>query len=36
VRILGGLTVVLIYGKELRSGRNTFYGTVLRHDTLLR
>jgi hypothetical protein len=36
VRILGGITVVLIYGKELRSGRNTFYGTVLRYDTLLR
>lgn len=30
VRILGSLTVVLIYGRDLRSGRNVFYGTVLR------
>jgi tetratricopeptide (TPR) repeat protein len=30
VRILGSLTVVLIYGRDLRGGRNVFYGTVLR------
>jgi len=30
VRVLGSLTVVLSYGRDLRSGRNVFYGTVLR------
>jgi len=30
VRVLGSITVVLIYGRDLRSGRNVFYGTVLR------
>ena len=30
VRILGSITVVLIYGRDLRGGRNVFYGTVLR------
>lgn len=27
IRVLGGVTVVLIYGRDLRSGRNVFYGT---------
>jgi tetratricopeptide (TPR) repeat protein len=30
VRVLGSLTVVLSYGRDLRGGRNVFYGTVLR------
>lgn len=30
VRVLGGLTVVLSYGRDLRNGQNVFYGTVLR------
>ena len=30
VRVLGNLTVVLSYGRDLRGGRNVFYGTVLR------
>lgn len=30
VRILGSLTVVLSYGRDLRGGRNTYFGTVLR------
>jgi Tetratricopeptide repeat len=30
VRILGSLTVVLSYGRDLRGGRNVYYGTVLR------
>jgi hypothetical protein len=30
VRVLGSITVVLIYGRDLRGGRNVFYGTVLR------
>jgi hypothetical protein len=30
VRVLGSITVVLIYGRDLRGGRNLFYGTVLR------
>jgi hypothetical protein len=30
VRILGTVTVVLSYGRDLRGGRNVFYGTVLR------
>lgn len=30
VRILGRVTVVLSYGRDLRGGRNVFYGTVLR------
>ncbi len=30
VRLLGSLTVVLSYGRDLRGGRNVFYGTVLR------
>ena len=30
VRILGGPTVVLTYGRDLRGGRNVFYGTALR------
>jgi len=29
VRVLGSITVVLIYGRDLRGGRNVFYGTVL-------
>jgi hypothetical protein len=29
VRVLGSLTVVLSYGRDLRNGRNAFYGTVL-------
>jgi hypothetical protein len=28
VRVLGSVTVVLIYGRDLRGGRNVFYGTV--------
>lgn len=27
IRVLGGFTVVLIYGRDLRAGRNVFYGT---------
>jgi len=27
IRVLGGVTVVLTYGRDLRSGRNVFYGT---------
>jgi len=30
IRILGSVTVVLSYGRDLRGGRNVFYGTVLR------
>lgn len=30
VRVLGSLTVVLSYGRDLGGGRNVFYGTVLR------
>jgi tetratricopeptide (TPR) repeat protein len=30
VRILGAVTVVLSYGRDLRGGRNVFYGTALR------
>jgi hypothetical protein len=30
VRLLGSLTVVLSYGRDLRGGRNVFYGTALR------
>ncbi len=30
VRVLGSLTIVLSYGRDLRGGRNAFYGTVLR------
>ena len=30
VRVLGNLTVVLSYGRDLRGGKNVFYGTVLR------
>jgi hypothetical protein len=30
VRVLGSLTLVLLYGRDLRGGRNLFYGTVLR------
>jgi len=30
VRILGGLTVVLSYGRNLEGGKGAFYGTVLR------
>jgi tetratricopeptide (TPR) repeat protein len=30
VRVLGNLTIVLSYGRDLRGGRNAFYGTVLR------
>jgi len=29
VRVLGSLTIVLSYGRDLRGGRNAFYGTVL-------
>jgi tetratricopeptide (TPR) repeat protein len=29
IRVLGSLTVVLSYGRDLRGGRNVFYGTVL-------
>src|SRR5712664_3664516 len=29
VRVLGSLTVVLSYGRDLRVGRNVFFGTVL-------
>jgi hypothetical protein len=27
--VLGTMTVVLSYGRDLRDGRGTFYGTVL-------
>jgi hypothetical protein len=30
VRILGSLTVLLSYGRDLRGGKGVFYGTVLR------
>lgn len=30
IRVLGGVTVLLIYGRDLRTGRNVFYGTSLR------
>jgi tetratricopeptide (TPR) repeat protein len=30
VRVLGSITVVLIYGRDLRGGHNIFYGTALR------
>jgi hypothetical protein len=30
LRVLGSLTVVLSYGRDLRGGRNVYYGTVLR------
>jgi hypothetical protein len=30
VRVLGSFTVVLSYGRDLRGGRNVFYGTTLR------
>ena len=30
IRVLGSLTVALSYGRDLRRGRNVFYGTVLR------
>jgi hypothetical protein len=30
VRVLGSITVVFIYGRDLRGGRNVFFGTVLR------
>jgi tetratricopeptide (TPR) repeat protein len=30
IRILGNVTVVLSYGRDLRSGHNVFYGTLLR------
>lgn len=29
VRVLGSVTVVLIYGRDLRGGRNVFYGTLV-------
>jgi hypothetical protein len=29
VRVLGSVTVVLIYGRDLRGGRNIFYGTFV-------
>ncbi len=29
VRILGSLTIVVSYGRDLRGGRNVFFGTVL-------
>jgi len=30
IRVLGSVTVVLIYGRDLRGGRTLFYGTVVR------
>ena len=30
LRVLGAVTVVLSYGRDLRGGRNVFYGTALR------
>jgi tetratricopeptide (TPR) repeat protein len=30
IRVLGSLTVLLSYGRDLRGGRNVFYGTVVR------
>jgi tetratricopeptide (TPR) repeat protein len=30
IRVLGSVTVVLSYGRDLRSGKNVFYGTTLR------
>lgn len=32
LRILGGITVTLVYGRDLRTGRNTFYTLVSRAD----
>jgi hypothetical protein len=29
IRLLGSMTVVLIYGRDLRGGRDVFYGTVV-------
>jgi hypothetical protein len=29
IRVFGGMTVVLSYGRDLRGARNVFYGTVL-------
>jgi len=29
VRVLGGLTIILSYGRDLRGGHDAFYGTVL-------
>jgi len=29
VRVLGSVTVVLIYGRDLRGARNIFYGTLV-------
>jgi tetratricopeptide (TPR) repeat protein len=29
IRVLGSMTVVLSYGRDLRGGRNAFYGTVV-------
>ena len=29
VRVLGAVTVVLIYGRDLRGGRNVFYATAV-------
>lgn len=33
VRVLGSLTIVLSYGRDLRGGRNVFYGTTLRRES---
>ena len=30
VRVLGSITVVVSYGRDLRDGHHVFYGTVLR------
>jgi len=30
IRVFGGVTIVLTYGRDLRGGRNIFYGTTLR------
>ena len=29
IRVLSSVTVVLIYGRDLRGGKNVFYGTAL-------
>jgi len=29
IRVLGTMTVVLTYGRDLRGGRNVFYGTAV-------
>jgi hypothetical protein len=29
IRVLSSVTVVLIYGRDLRDGKNVFYGTAL-------